>query len=270
MAEDIALTLPDSLRLYQPDRLGFDQLAQTPNEWFVQRYPLAYQNHGSPFLELLQLRDGFSQQILSLVLNHDFFAAVLGGRKDLNHHVIYFVPEMEWYFKDSDNIYKTTTQEKLQNQYRALMMKCAQDMPIQVHKLNLVHEFRSDRNAKIILQRAKSILAADQSYFSATSSNQRIRGPELYERLMRVLCDTMLEQSEGGCLTVSEAYQVFCKLAQQNSLDQIKRSMFKEIMRDLIKDEFGVGLRRDVLNAENKQQEGWRGLKLLGMEGLVG
>jgi hypothetical protein len=80
----------------------------------------------------------------------------------------------------------------------------------------------------------------------------------------------MLEQSEGGCLTVSEAYQVFCKLAQQNSLDQIKRSMFKEIMRDLIKDEFGVGLRRDVLNAENKQQEGWRGLKLLGMEGLVG
>jgi hypothetical protein len=273
MGQEIALTRPDRLKLYEPAKFSqFDHLPQepkTPNEWFVQRYPDSYENHGSPFLELVEPLDQFSVQVLPITINHDFFAAVLGGSKDLGHHTIYFEPEMQWYFKDSDRIYKTTTPEKLQNQYRALMMKCAQEMPAQVHKLNLVHEFRSDKTAKAVVQRAKSILATDQSYFSATSPHQRIRGPELYERLMRVLCETMLEKSEGACLTVTQAYQAFCKLSQQRSLSQIKRSMFREIMRDLVRDEFGLGLRRDVPDAQNKQQEAWRGLKLVEAEVLA-
>ena len=36
-----------------------------------------------------------------------------------------------------------------------------------------------------------------------------------------------------------------------------------------ILDEFGLGLRRDVPNSESKQQEAWRGLKLVGSDGLV-
>lgn len=269
MGEEIALTRPEQLRLFEP-RLVFNHSPQkptTPNEWFGQRYPLAYEKCGSPFLELVQL-DNFSEQVLSISLNHDFFASVLGG-KDLGQHVIYFEPEMQWYFRDSDLIYKTTTAEKLMNLYRALLMKCAQDMPAQVHKLNLFHEFRLDKNARLVLQRAKSMLAADQSYFSATSPYQRIRGQELFERLMRVLCETMLEKREGSCLTVTQAYQVFCQLAQQRSLGQMKRSMFKETMRDLVRDEFGLGLRRDVLDSAKKQQVGWKGLKLVEAEVLA-
>ncbi len=86
---------------------------------------------------------------------------------------------------------------------------------------------------------------------------------------MRVMCETMLEKREGACLTVTEAYRVFCGLSEQRSLGQIKRSMFKEIMRDLVRDVHGLGLRRDVPDSKNKQQEAWRGLKFVDVEVLA-
>jgi len=42
--------------------------------------------------------------------------------------------------------------------------------------------------------------------------------------------------------------------------------MFKEIMRDLVKDVQGVCLRNDVPDSENHQQQGWRGLKVIGAD----
>jgi hypothetical protein len=79
----------------------------------------------------------------------------------------------------------------------------------------------------------------------------------------------MLERREGACLTVTQAYQVFCRLSEQRSLGHLKRSIFKEIMRDLVRDVHGFGLRRDVPDALNKQQEAWKGLKLVDSETLA-
>jgi hypothetical protein len=45
--------------------------------------------------------------------------------------------------------------------------------------------------------------------------------------------------------------------------------MFKEIMRDLVKDVHGVSLRNDVPDSENHQQQGWRGLKVIGADVLT-
>src|ERR1017187_9842240 len=175
--------------------------------------------------------DQFSAQVMLVTLNLDFFASVLGGRRDLGHHVIYFEPEMQWYFKDSDHIFKPTSPEKLQNQYRALMMKCAEAMPGQVHKLNLVHEFRNDKTAKAVVQRAKSILAADQSYFSATSPHSRVRGIELFERVARRFVDEMLCCEPGQILKLADAYTVFRGLLKERELPDIKRRINKRPKR---------------------------------------
>jgi len=272
MGTPAALTKPHNLRLAERNNgiSGFEPAHQpSANSWWVERYPEAFANHGSPFLELFEPLDNFSHQVLPITINTDFFAAVLGGRKDLGHHVVYYECEMAWYFRDSDGIYKPTTAEKLMNQHRALMMLCAQEMPATVHKLNLVHEWRGDRVCKAIIQRAKSILAADQSYFSSTSSHQRIRGPELHERLMRVVVETMLQPSTDDCLTVTQAYRTFCRLAELRQLGQVKRSQFKATMVDLMREQFGVGLRRDVPDASGKQQEAWKGVKLVESETLA-
>jgi hypothetical protein len=267
MGEDIALTNPNNLRLYEPGRFsqfGQDpEPAKTPNEWFVQRYPDAYENHGSPFLELVESLDQFTVQVLPITINHDFFASVLGGRRDLGHHVVYYEGELAWYFKDSDGIFKSTTPEKLMNVYRALMMKCAHDMPPNVHKLNLVHEWRSDRTAKMIIQRAKSILAADHSFFSPTSRYQRIRGQELTERVARKFVDEMLTCEPGQILRLGDAYSVFRGLLKQRDLPDIKRSDFKAIVTPLIREQFHVALRNDLPSDGVAGVRGWKNVGLV-------
>jgi len=266
-----ALNCPHELNLHKPRRFipGEPELPLTPNSWWVSRYPVAYHNHGSPFLELTEQADRFNAQILPVTINTDFMAGALGGRRDLGHCVIYLEGELAFYFKDADGLYKTTSSDKLMNQYRALMMQCAQDMPPNIHKLNLVHEWRGDRTCKAIVIRAKSILAADSSFFAADSPNQRVRGPELAERLMKNLCETMLQQCENGCLTVTQVYRAFCGLAAQRQLGTLKRSLFKATMQDLMREQFGVSLRRDLPDALGRQQEGWKNIKLLDAETLA-
>jgi len=265
MDAEATLTRPDYLNLYAPPRFSFDQESrnpQTPNQWFVLRYPEAYENHGSPFLEISQPAPTFKSQVYTISINHDFFAACLGGRRDLGHHVVYYESEMAWYFKDADGIYKTTTAEKLANQYRALLMKCAQDMPGNVHKLNLVHEWRSDRVAKAVVQRAKSILAADSSFFSATSTHQRIRGIELHERIARKFVDELLTAEPGKILMLQDAYLAFSQLLKQRELDPVKRSDFKAMVVPFIRDEFNVALRNDLVVDGRQGVRGWKDVRL--------
>ena len=253
------------LNLPKPDWAGqISKQPRTPAIWFAEKFPDQVNQFGCPFLEMRQSNcDGFSR-VNPVAPNIDFFAAMLGGDSRLGHSVVYFEPELQFYYREPVlNIYKPTTPEKLQNYYRAMILRCAQELNNEVDKLNMFLEFRSDKIAKAVVNRAKSILAADSSFFSATSKHQRIKGPELFERLIRVLCETMLERKEDSCLTVTQAYQAFCKLSEQRQLGQLKRSHFKEIMRDLVHEEFGLGLRRDVPDSENKQQEAWKGLKLL-------
>jgi len=264
MGENIALTRPELLKLFEPSFNHFDEPAvpKTPNAWFVQRYPEAYEKCGSPFLELVEPVDQFSVQVLPISINLDFFASVLGGRKDLKHHVVYFEPEMMWYFKDSDGIFKSTSAEKMANQYRALLMKCAQDMPQSVHKLNLFHEWRSDKTAKAVVQRAKSILAADSSFFSATSPHQRIKGQELQERVARRFVESLLTAEPGKVLLLADAYSVFIKLVKQQNLETIKRSDFKAMVVPIVQEQFGVRLRNDLRIDERSGVRGWKNVGL--------
>ena len=87
-------------------------------------------------------------------------AGMLGGDSGLNHSVVYYETEMQWYFRDFDGIFKPTSPEKLQNYYRAMVLRCAQELNGETDKLNLFQEFRSDRISKAVVNRAKSVLAA--------------------------------------------------------------------------------------------------------------
>ena len=265
MGTESALTSPQNLRLYAPDPYNCGQPTKpptTPNDWFARDYSDKIEVYGSPFLELHQPVDQFSIQVLPVSINIDFFAAVLGGRKDLRHHTIYFEPEMLWYFLDSDGIFKPTTADKLANLYRALLMKCASEMPANVHKLNLVHEWRGDKTSKAVVNRAKSILAADSSFFSSTSPHQRIRGVELHERLARRFVEELLTAEPGKVLLLPDAYLAFCSMLKERALDPLKRSEFKAMVVPYIKDEFGVALRNDLVVDGRQGVRGWKGVTI--------
>jgi len=60
---------------------------------------------------------------------------------------------------------------------------------------------------------------------------------------MRNFVETMLESRAEVCLTVTQAYDVFCRLAQQHQLSPLKRTLFRENMRDLVRDRYGLAVK---------------------------
>jgi hypothetical protein len=273
--ESTALPINAHLELNLPGHGQFSQQAlrpraQTASVYFAELFPDAAKQYGCPFVEIRDVQIDGSLIVTPVSINVDFFAGALGGDRRLGHSIVYYEPEMQFYYREPHlQLYKTTAAEKLQNFYRGLLQRAAQELPAENNRLNLCIEFRSDRTAKAVVQRAKSILAANSSFFSATSPHQRIKGPELHERLMRKLVETMLEPCQDSILTMTQAYNAFCRLVQQSQLGPMKRSMFKITMRDLVAQQFGLGLRRDVPDSQNKQQEAWKGVRLLECETLA-
>jgi len=263
MGTTIEHSAPQQLKLYH-EQAPFERDRQiTPNSWFVKRYPWAFEQFGSPFLELTEATDAFTVKTQLVSINTDFFAAVLGGRRDLGHHVVYLESEMAWYFKNSDGVFKPTTAEKLANQYRALLMKCAEEVPASVNVLNLFHEFRSDKVAKAVVQRAKSVLAADSSFFSPTSPHQRIRGVELHERFARRFVDELLTGQPGNVLLMADAYERFLQLLKLQNLEPVKRCEFKAMVTPLMKERFDICLRNDLRIDERTGVRGWKHVALV-------
>ena len=138
-------------------------------------------------------------------------------------------------------------------------MKAAQSFTKDVNILNLFVEFRSDKIAKAVVQRAKSILAADSSFFSPTSPNQRIRGVEMVERVARKFVDEVLSAEPGQILKLGDAYAVFRGLLKERDLPDIKRSDFKAVVAPLITSSFNVCLRNDLAGAGVR---GWKGVAI--------
>jgi hypothetical protein len=218
------------------------------------------------FLELRETNLAGKCKISPISINVDFFAAILSDSA-LGLSVVYFEPEMQFYYNSPfQPVYKPVSPEKLQNLYRGLLMRAATSLASDVNIFNLFLEFRSDKMAKQVTNKAKSILACDSSYFSATSPHQRIKGQELQERLILRLVETMLEPREGEILTVTQAYEIFCKLSERQSVEKLKRSVFKETMRDLVKERYGMALRHDVPDAFDRHQQAWKGLRLVEAE----
>lgn len=267
------ITSTIELNLPRPKTWGDDQAPikpKTPALWFADKFPDQVKQFGSPFLEMRETNCNGFALVTPIAPNIDFFAAMLGGDSGLGHSIVYFEPEMQFYYREPVlQLYKPVSPEKLQNYYRAMLIRCAQELNNETSKINLVGEFRSDKIAKAVVNRAKSVLAADHTFFSATSPNQRIKGIELWERLAIKFVETMLEPRPGACLTVTQAYQLFCELAQQRNLLPLPRVRFKEMMSDLMRDRFNICMRRDVLNEVQKQQEGWKGIGTMEFRALA-
>jgi len=237
---------------------GEEDEPTTPNQYFQSLFPSHTAQFGSAFLQLRETEAG-KTRVNPISINLDFFASILSDSR-IGLSVVYFEPEMQFYYNSAfQPVFKPTSSEKLQSLYRGLLMKAAQSFTKDVNILNLFVEFRSDKTSKAVVQRAKSILAADSSFFSPTSPNQRIRGVEMVERVARKFVDEVLSSEPGQILRINDAFAVFRQLLKERELPDIKRSDFKAVVVPLIKDQFNVCLRNDL----GGSGRGWKGVKLL-------
>jgi hypothetical protein len=250
---------------------SINQQPTTPSEWFSKMFPTQAKIHGCPFIELAEDRSDGLKKINPLSANLDFLAAVLGGDRRMGHKVIYLEGEMQWYYLDQpSNIFKPTSDEKLGNLLRALLIRCAEELPDSVHKLNLFLEFRSDKTIRAVIHRAKSILSADHTFFGVDSRHQRQKGVEVHERVARVFVEQILERQPGEVLTLTNAYLVFTEFLKLKAMVPVKRSTFKGMFAPLIRDAFNLGLRNDVIDkATQHQTAGWKGLRALEVQEMA-
>jgi hypothetical protein len=250
---------------------GTEKKPTTPSEYFSKMFPEQAKIWGCPFIELAEDRSDGLKKINPLAPNLDFLAAILGGDSRLGHKVIYLEGEMQWYYLEPRNgIFKPTSAEKLSNLLRALLVRCAEELPDSVHKLNLFLEFRSDKTIRAVIHRAKSILAAEYTFFSVESKHQRQKGVEVHERLARVFVEQVLERQAGEVLTLTNAYLYFCEYLRGRGMVPVKRSIFKGMFTPLIRDAFKLGLRNDVIDqATNHQTAGWKGLRALEVQEMA-
>jgi hypothetical protein len=248
---------------------GMPDQTITPNLWFEQRFPSQTEQFGPAFLEWKETGARYAKTT-PISINQDFFASILSDSK-LGLSIIYFEPEMQFYYIEPMlQLYKPTSQEKLQNLYRGFLIRSALGLGDDVNILNLFHEFRQDKVARGVTNRAKSVLAADASFFSAQSRHQRIRGIELHERLARSFVEQVLERVPGETLLLTDAYLQFCEFLRRRDMPVVNRQVFKQLVPPQIRDQYELGIRNDLHDlAGGGWHSGWKGIRLLEVEPAI-
>jgi len=234
--------------------------ATTPGEWFSRKFPEKAFKYGAPLLEIVQTTQSHDSHVIPEALNEDFFASILTDER-LGHHVIYYLPEHQFYFFDCRfDYYVPTSEEKLKLLLSQYLIQCAEEMPIGVNIQRLFLDLRSDENLQQIVKKARSLLAAGGSFFSLESGNMRIEGPEFYGQVAKMFTREKLTLNPAATMTITECYESFSRFCEDRKMQPMERRDFRSLMGDIIKEEFGLSLRHDLLGKNMKQQQGWKGL----------
>ena len=235
----------------------------TASEWFSRKFPEQVDRFGCPFLELRHDEKHGITSAIPVLPNEEFFAAILGGDKRLGHEVVFYQPERQFYFRDvrDNGVFKVTSEPKLRTLLSIYFLNCAEELP-NIDPRALFRDCRSDEQLQRIVVKARSILAADESFFILDGPNVRAEGTEAYGQLAKTFIQSFVEPAPGKTLTVSESYALFKQFSQGHGLVVIDMPLFRELMATLIQREYGLGLRNDVPNLSGKQQRGWRGVSL--------
>jgi hypothetical protein len=271
MASEEPSNIPVTVQLlkYKPVPWLFrDQMPEppvtTPSEWFSKRWHQQAETFGTPFLEAKFLDGNLEKHVNPIALNDIFFASILAGNQELGHKIVYYTPDEAFYFKDprEAGIFKPTTEDKLKTLLSLYILECAEQLTDATPKLNLFVRFRKDEELQNIINKARSLLAVDKSFFGADSPNIRTGGAEEKERVAKTFINLVIELNPQQTITLADAYTVFREFSGKQGVKLVERRHFEDLAGDIIKEQYGLALRNDILNDSGRHQRGWRGLGL--------
>ena len=233
----------------------------TPSEWFCRRYPVETKRWGCPLIEEVGVDLCTSLPTTKAVqMNDNFFAAILSDSQ-LGHSVVYVEAEQQWYFLDPrDNVYHPTSEAKLMTLLSSLLVRCAEAMPPLVDKRSLFVDLRNDEVLKGVVRKARSVLAADQSFFAVDSPHRRVNGIETHAQMARRFVQASVKPQPGRLLSMNECFERFSEYCHNHDVEPVQRRQFKQLIVETVREEFGLGLRNDLKNAEGNYLRGWKGL----------
>lgn len=232
----------------------------TPSQWFGAKFPVAFRNFGTPFLEAVE--HGIDFEFRRVVeMNADFFAAALGGDERLGHRVVFYRPEGCFYFKDHDGTFYPTDELKLATLLSALLLRCAEEMPATVDRRCLFVDFRKESKLNEVVRKARCILAVDATFFAADSIHRRVEGVETIDRTARNFVGSNINvATPAEQLTVAELIAGFLEYCNANKLQLDAPRQAKRFIVEAVNEHYGVRLRHDLAAGGKKCARGWKGL----------
>jgi hypothetical protein len=235
---------------------------KTPSEWFSKRWQQQAEDYGTPFLETVYLDGDLEKHVNPIALNDIFFASILAGNQELGHQVVFYTPDEEFYFKDprEGGIFKATTEPKLKTLLSLYLLNCAEELRDSTGKFNLFVRFRKDDELQAVVNKARSLLAVDKSFFGADSPNIRTGGVEERAKVAKMFIKLAVELNPEKSLTVTDSYTAFREFCVENGLMLVERRHFQDLVGEIITGQYGLGLRNDILNSSGRHQRGWRGI----------
>ena len=233
-----------------------------PNSWFVSRFPEEAKLHGVPFLLALRVDLEGLTHVTPIFLNDDFFASIVCGP----NRIVFFEPEQQWYFYDPvPGAYCPTSPAKLQLLLSNYLIRCAEDCGSLVDVTNLVVNFRKAEVLEGVVRKAKAMNLCDNQFFQGEKGMRRMIDGKIVEPTDKPSYELFVERNlapeDRSALTVTDCFHRYYTYCKQHQIPPLTRSDFKSLITECLREQFSVGLRKDVPSKSGKQTEGWFGIR---------
>ena len=221
--------------------------------WFERAFPKSYERHGPP----IQLVWG---------ANHD---AIANALCESATRLVYHGPEERFYYWDKDRVAycPVEPQERILALTRSILRRAAEEMT-RSEKLVWFRVW-DEKAIKAVLDAARALLSVDHTFFHGESAHRRFVDGQLIEPTTveghKLFAREAVHQLPGSILTVSDAYQGYHRFCTMKQMQPLRRTTFREEFRREAIEQFGVGLRHDLVlqqSGSRRTCQGWVDLGL--------
>ena len=240
---------------------------RTPNDWFQMRFPEAVRQFGRAFFNETKPNLHGAQVEIPLILNEDFFAAVLAGEKRLGHRMVHCPGDGFWFYDPRVDAFCATSDSKIELLLSNYLVKCGEALGRGVDASVLVKDHRRPSVLAGIVNRSKTVLEAHPRFFEGVNAARRYANGRVLQPATVSAPEDFIHnaftRAEGGSVIVGEAYQEFLRYCQMGNLTRVEFTEFKRVAKELVLEKFQLGLRHDIRTAEGRQTHGWKHIRLL-------
>lgn len=226
-------------------------------EWFERTYPQSYRRYGPP----LELVWG---------ANHDTVASCL---REGATRLIYNGAEDRFYFWDQhrDAYCRVEPEERLLALVRAILRRGAEEMT-RSEKIVWLQVW-DEKAVERVVEAARILLTVDHTFFHGEVAHRRFVDGTLIEAATveshKLFAEEAVHPLPGSILTVSDAYQGYHRFCTVKKLQPLRRTTFREEFRREAIEQFGVGLRHDLILEDGGRQKACQGWVDLGLGDLA-
>jgi len=237
-----------------------------PRDYFAVRFPEHIHRYGPLFFGSQEFMDG-RRVFIPEAINDLAFAAILGGDHHLGQQVVWYAQEQTFYYRDFRvGAFCPTTDAKMVLLASNWLIGCSEGChPISAKS---VLKLRTPKLMDGVITTAKAILMADAQFFSGKDGRRRYVDGHFIEAndepSYQQFVNRAIVREPEAKLTVVVAFHRYYQFCKNNAMTPLTRSEFKNLVAEVIREQYGLGIRHDVPDERGKQGHGWMGLRLDG------